>query len=324
MSVAFLTGVTGFVGSWLAEYILKNQPEWEVLGLKRWRSPLDNILHLIQNPRLKLVDGDLRDPISIRSIISDAMPDRVFHLAAQSFVPDSYSAPVNTIETNVLGTLNLLDALIELPETRILICSSSEVYGNASIIPTPETCPPAPISPYAVSKLAEDYLGFMYHRAYQVSAIRTRAFTHTGPRQHEVFFIPSIAKQIAEAEISVGKPIIMLGNPASVRTICDVRDMVRAYWLVLEKGIAGEVYNIGGTERASVRQVAEMMIGMSTIPKTQWVISENKNLLRPADVEMQYPLTSKFAAICDWKPEIPLHQALEDTLNYWRGKVSSS
>ena len=319
-----ITGITGFVGSWLAEYILEHKPDYSVYGLKRWRSPMDNISELVRKygDRLKLVDGDLRDRFSVDYALNSVWPDIIFHLAAQSYVVDSYSAPVNTMETNVMGTLNLLEGIrhrYDAKFPRVVLCSSSEVYGTASVMPTPENCPFSPVSPYAVSKVAEDMLGLMYHRAYQMPIIRTRAYTHTGPRQHQVFFIPSIAKQVAETEITLDKtPIVSIGNPDSVRTICDVRDIVRAYWQLAHVGIPGDVYNIGGVERASVRQVAEMLIGMSFISKDRWTIIEDKKLLRPADVEMQCPSVKKLKSVCDWKPEILLHQTLEDTVNFWR------
>jgi len=191
-----VTGITGFVGSHLADYILANFPEVQVLGLARWRAPKDNIMHILND--ITLEDGDLSDLSSLKTILSERKPDIIFHLAAQSYVPFSLLAPVATLSTNVIGTCNLLEAVKELKSASdydpiIHICSSSEVYGQVkeNEVPIREDNPFRPASPYAVSKVGEDMLAFQYWLSWQIKTIRTRMFTHTGPRRGEVFVVSS-------------------------------------------------------------------------------------------------------------------------------------
>lgn len=312
-----ITGVTGFVGSHLADYTLELHPEVEIYGLKRWRSPRDNIRHI--EDRLKLYDGDLRDLSSMLGIVKEIKPDLIFHLAAQSFVPMSYSAPTDTLTTNIIGTANLLEAvrILEI-DPRILVCSSPEVYGQPSEedLPITEECPLRPLSPYAVSKVGEDALAYMYYQAYGLKTIRSRAFSHTGPRRGDVFVASAFAKQIAKIERRL-QDVIRVGNLDSVRTFCDVRDMVRAYWLLLQKGELGDVYNIAGNERMDMRGVLEILLSFSDIhPK----IEVEKQLLRPKDVTIQIADDSKFRQLTGWKPRIPILKTLADILQYWRKK----
>lgn len=190
-----ITGITGFVGSHLADYILKEHPEHKIFGLKRWRSPMHNIKDIIE--RVELIDSDLRDLSSMISLLKTTKPDIIFHLAAQSFVSTSYIAPTDTIETNVVGTINLFEAIrITGLDPIIHICSSSEVYGqvNEEDLPINEDCPMRPVSPYAVSKVGEDMAGYMYFKAYGLKTIRTRMFTHTGPRRGDVFVVSTFSK----------------------------------------------------------------------------------------------------------------------------------
>lgn len=314
-----ITGITGFVGSHLADYILKWHPDVEVHGLKRWRSPMDNIRHIAD--KIHLIDGDLRDLSSMLSVIEKARPDWIFHIAAQSYVPYSYSAPADTLTTNTLGTLNLLEAVrLTGGSLKIHICSSSEVYGQVrqADIPIKEDCALRPASPYGVSKIGEDALARMYYDAYQVQTIRSRAFTHTGPRHDAVFCVPSFANQVALIERCRQERVVRVGNLDSVRTFCDVRDMVRAYWLLMEKGEPGEVYNIGGSETMTVGEMLKLMLSMT---ETGVKTVVDQKLLRPADVTLQIPDCSKFSKLTGWKPAIPFKQTLEDTLNFWRVRV---
>lgn len=311
-----LTGITGFVGSHLAEYCLERSVE--VFGIKRWRSPLDNIKHIVG--KLNLVDCDLRDENSITRVIQEVKPDWIFHLAAQSYVPSSFSAPRDTMETNILGTLNVLEAIRYTGiDPRIHICSSSEVYGQVSQheIPITEKNPLRPQSPYAVSKVGEDLLAYQYFRSYGLKTIRTRAFTHTGPRRGSVFVCSAFAKQIAEIEHGKRDPTLYVGNLSSVRTFLDVRDIVHAYWLTLEKGIPGEVYNIGGNATMRIGEMLDILLGLSNRGKGI-KIQVNKKLLRPSDVTLQIPSSEKFRKQTGWEPQISLEQTLKDLLDYWR------
>lgn len=318
---ALITGITGFVGSHLADYILAEHPEAEVFGLKRWRSPRDNIRAL--GDRVTLRDGDLRDLSSMISVLGEVKPDIIFHLAAQSYVPTSYGAPADTIETNVTGTLNLLEAVrIAGLDPVIHVCSSSEVYGqvDADNVPIKETTPLRPVSPYAVSKVGEDMLGFMYHQAYGLKTVRSRMFTHSGPRRGEVFVDSFFSLQVARIEQGLQKPVLRVGNLDSVRTFCDVRDTVRAYWALVHDCPPGEVYNIGGDATMTIREMLDMLLGM-TEAGNRVEVRVDTALLRPADVTMQIPDTSKFKSVTGWEPQIPYERTLGDMLEYWREQV---
>ncbi len=319
-----ITGITGFVGSHLAEELLANHPEVEVHGLLRWRSPRQNIEQI--ESRLRLHYGDLRDLSSLVRVLKEVEPDAISHLAAQSFVTTSYWAPVDTVETNVCGTFNLLEAVrIARLDPIIHVCSSSEVYGQVdpTEIPITETCPLRPVSPYGVSKVGEDMAAWMYHRAYGLRTIRTRMFTHSGPRRGEVFVDSFFARQLALVEKGFCEPVIRVGNLDSIRTFCDVRDTVRAYWLVLTKCRPGEVYNIGGDTVLSIREVLDRLLKMTTYPGKIAVV-QDPELLRPADVTNQVPCTDKFRAETGWVPQIPYAQTLQDMLRYWRDRVSAT
>jgi GDP-mannose 4,6-dehydratase len=289
--------------------------------LKRWRSPKDNIRGILG--KIRLYDADLRDLASLLGLLEKHPPDYIFHLAAQSFVPTSYLAPADTIETNVVGTVNLLEAVrIRKLNPLIHICSSSEVYGQVEPkdIPIREDCPLRPVSPYAVSKVGEDAAGFMYFRAYGIRTLRTRMFTHSGARRGEVFVDSFFARQVACIEAGTQEPVLRVGNLESVRTFCDVKDTVRAYWLLVQKGTPGEVYNIGGSTTMTIRQMLDMLLEMTTL-KGKIEVRVDPALVRPADVTLQIPSIEKFQKATGWKPEIPYKQTLLDMLNYWREEV---
>lgn len=319
---ALITGITGMVGSWMADYLLEQGIE--VYGIKRWRSPTDNISHLLG--KITLYDADLTDINSLQNVLAGLSPDYVFHFAAQSYVPYSYTAPIATLEANVIGSTNLLEMIryhYYLKRVRILICSSSEVYGQVKEedVPIKETCPLRPVSPYGVSKVAEDMIGYMYWKAYGIHIIRSRLFTHTGPRRGEVFHESAFAKQIALIEKGLQEPVIRVGNLGSVRTYLDVRDAVRAYWLMIIKCTPGEVYNIGGNTTMKVGEMLEKMLELSPV-KDKISIQVDKSLLRPADITLQIPDCSKFKAETRWEPKILFkEQTLVDLLNYWRDRV---
>jgi len=315
-----ITGITGFVGSHLAEYILSLPAKHEIYGICRWRSPKDN-LEKIYN-KIKLLDADLQDLSSLIRVIGGIKPEAVFHLAAQSYVLTSFNSPIQTLWTNVIGTANLLEAVRILKIDPVIhICSSSEVYGqvNKEDVPIKENCPLRPASPYAVSKVGEDMVAFQYWTSYGIKTIRTRMFTHTGPRRGDVFAMSFFAKQIAGAELGLCEPVIRVGNLKSVRTFCDVRDAVRAYWIMIHKCKPGEVYNIGGNRTMTIGEALDILIYFSKIkPK----IKVDPKLIRPSDVTLQIPCTDKFRKKTGWKPQVPLEQTLADLLNYWRDELA--
>lgn len=317
-----ITGITGFVGSHLADYVLANHPAVEIYGLVRWRSPMDNLVHIPPN-RLKLYYGDLIDLGSLIRTLGEATPEIIFHLAAQSYVKTSFEAPVDTLQTNVIGTTNLLEA-VRLTQINpvIHICSSSEVYGQVreDEVPIKEDCPFRPASPYAVSKVAEDMVAFQYWLSYGVKTIRTRMFTHTGPRRGKVFAESAFARQIALIEKKKQEPVLRVGNLDSIRTFSDVRDAVKAYWLLVNKCRPGDVYNIGGDRTMKVGEMLDLLLDFSPV-KGRVDIKVDPKLLRPSDVTLQIPDCSKFKSETGWKVQIPFEQTLEDMLNYWRERV---
>ena len=312
-----ITGVTGFVGSHLAEYCL--DLGHEVAGTMRWRSQQENLAEV--RDRVTLFEADLRDGTAARHVIGTFSPDRIFHLAAQSFVAASWSAPAETLTTNVQCQVHLLEAIRETDlDVRVQIAGSSEEYGQVldDELPIRETNALRPMSPYAVSKVAQDLMGFQYYKSYGMWIVRTRAFNHEGPRRGEVFVTASFARQIALAEAGRSEPILHVGNLEAQRDFTDVRDVVRAYWLALERCEPGEVYNIGSGRSWRIAEVAEMLIGMAKVPIE---IRTDPSRMRPSDVQVLKADTTRFRSATGWEPTIPFEQTLYDTLEYWRGKV---
>jgi GDP-mannose 4,6-dehydratase len=235
----------------------------------------------------------------------------------------SFVAPVATLQANVIGTANLLEAVRQLKadsgyDPVIHICSSSEVYGQVKEdeVPIKEDNPFRPASPYAVSKVGEDMLAFQYWLSWKVKTIRTRMFTHTGPRRGEVFVTSNFAKQVAAIEAKLAPPVVKVGNLDSVRTFLDVRDAVKAYWLLVNKCPPGEVYNIGGKETMTVGEMLNMLLKLSTVKNIDVKVDPAR--LRPSDVTLQIPCIDKFTAATGWTPQIKFEQTLKDLLNYWR------
>jgi GDP-4-dehydro-6-deoxy-D-mannose reductase len=317
---ALITGITGFAGSHLAEYLLKEQPGVEVFGTLRWRSRMENVEHL--GKRIRLVEADLRDYSSMHRALEETRPDFIFHLAAQSFVPSSWSAPNDTIVTNVTGQTNLFEAIriLKLDPVVQLACSSEE-YGLVlpDEVPIKETNPLRPLSPYAVSKVAQDYLGYQYFKSYDLKVIRTRGFNHTGPRRGQVFVTSNFCSQVAAIELGLQEPVIRVGNVEAIRDFTDVRDMVRAYWLAVTKGKPGEVYNIATGKGIRIREMLDRLLALSRV---EVKVEVDPDRLRPSDVEILIGDSSKFRADTGWEPCIPFEQTLEDLLGYWREKLS--
>ncbi len=313
-----ITGITGFVGSHLTEFLLQ-QKGVEIFGTQRWRSKTDHIEHL--RHRIQMHECDVRDASSVRNVIVAVKPDRVFHLAAQSFVPMSWSAPSETLLTNTLGQLNLMEAVREcgLP-TRIQVAGSSEEYGLVyeEELPIKETNPLRPLSPYAVSKVTQDLLGYQYAQSFKMHIVRTRAFNHTGPRRGEVFATSNFAKQIALIEAGLQEPVIQVGNLDARRDFSDVRDIVRGYWLALEHGKPGEVYNLCSGVDRSIRDVLETLLRLTSHKIT---VAVDPQRLRPSDVLILKGDRTKFHQLTGWKTEIPFEKTMQDLLDYWRVKV---
>lgn len=318
MERVLITGITGFVGSHLSELLLKK--DLEVYGTDRWRSRTENIEHI--KDKLKLIKTDMRDAHSVEQLISKVQPDYIFHLAAQSFVPMSWSAPVETIETNAVGTINLFEAVRKSKiDPKIHVAGSSEEYGMVykDELPIKETNPLRPLSPYGVSKVTQDMLSYQYNKSYGLKIVITRAFNHTGPRRGEVFATSNFSKQVAEIEKDKRKPVIEVGNLEARRDFSDVRDVVKAYWLALQKCDFGEVYNICSGKAITIKELLEMILKFSKIKNIR--IVQDTSRMRPSDVMVLEGDCTKFKKKTGWKPEIPLEKTIEDLLNYWREKV---
>lgn len=319
-----ITGITGMVGSHLCDFLLENTND-DIHGLIRWRSPLDNLEESATEigRRVKLHFGDLRDGQSLRKVIREVEPDLVFHLAAQSFPMTSFTEAESTLDTNIIGTSRLLEAIREFsPNAWVHVCSSSEVFGRVSPdkLPIDEQCTFHPASPYAISKVGTDLLSRYYWEAFGLKTMTTRMFSHTGPRRGDIFAESTFAKQIAMAEAGLIPPVIDVGNLNSLRTITHVRDAVRAYYLMLYRyPIAGEVFNIGGTESYTIGEILEKLISMSSINLSYRV---DPKRLRPIDADLQVPNAEKFSRLTGWTPEISVEQTLSELLAYWRTRVA--
>ncbi len=325
--IAFITGITGMVGSHLADFLLE-KTEWEIHGLTRWRSPLDNISHLLpqinRKERINLLYGDLRDSDSINEAVRVSQPDYVFHLAAQSYPKTSFTAPLDTYETNIQGTSRVLEALRQYKKDAVIhVCASSEVFGRVpkEKLPIDEECTFHPASPYAISKVGTDLIGRYYAEAYGMKVMTTRMFTHTGPRRGDVFAESTFAKQIAMIEAGQIAPVLKTGNLDSLRTFADVRDAVNAYYmLVTINPQGGQYYNIGGQYTCTVQSMLQYLLSLSPM-KDEITVESDPERLRLIDADLQVPNTAKFEAHTGWKPHIPFERTMQDLLDYWRERV---
>ena len=330
---AFITGITGQVGSILADYLLDNT-DLEIIGMMRWNEPLDNIYHLTKRinlgERISICYCDLNDYPSLLSNISKERPDYIFHLAAQSYPQTSFSIPIETLQTNIIGTANILETVKHLNildgyNPTIHICSSSEVYGKADKgINIDENTKLHGSSPYSISKIGTDYLGRFYGEAYKLKSFVTRMGTHSGPRRSDVFFESTAAKQIALIEAGLQAPKLMLGNLNSIRTFQDARDAVRAYYLLAlesEKGKIknGDIFNIAGEEAFKLTEVVEILLKMSKVKDIEVIISDDR--LRPIDADYQMFDNTKIKSVIDWKPEIKAEDMFKDLLDHWRTEI---
>ena len=310
-----ITGLTGFAGSHLADYCIARGGV-EVHGIIRWRSRTENIEH--SRDKIALHECDLRDAFSTREVIEHVRPDYIFHLAAQSFVPTSWRAPTESLTTNVIGQLNIFEAVRKAEiKCRIQIACSSEEYGMVyeDELPIKETNPYRPLSPYAVSKVGQDLLGYQYFMSYGMDIVRTRGFNHTGPRRGPVFVMSDFAKQIVDAEKGLREPVMYVGNLDASRDFTDVRDVVRGYFMALEKAKAGEAYNICSGKAWVIRDALDKLVELSDV---KMEVRQDPKRLRPSDVPRLLGDNSKFKADTGWEPEIPFETTLQDILDFWR------
>lgn len=322
-----ITGITGFVGSHMADLLLKKGGA-KIFGLKRWNlSRLRNIKHLLDDERVMLFDCDITDPIATREVIAQICPDKIYHFAAQSFVSPSWLHPNTYMDVNFKGTVNLMEACrVAGINPRILIAGSPEEHGDikAEELPITEQTVLRPVNPYAVTKVAQDLISYVYHRSYGMNIIRTRAFNHEGPRRDNVFGLSWYAYQIARIEAGKQKPLLETGHIGDKRNFTHISDMVEAYYLAMEKAVPGELYLIGSDEEDHIITFKDALARMISISKVKNIkIKVNKKYVRPTALPFLIGDTSKFRKLTGWKPKIGLDQIFSDTLNYWREFVNN-
>ena len=322
-----ITGITGFVGSHVADLVLEKGGA-ELYGLKRWNlSRLRNVKHLINDERVTFVDCDITDPVATREVIASIRPDKIFHFAAESFVSPSWMHPSHYIDVNYKGTVNIMEACrVAGINPRMLIAGSPEEFGDVKPeeLPITEETVLRPVNPYAVTKIAQDLIGYVYHRSYGMNIIRTRAFNHEGPRRDNVFGLPWYAYQIARIEAGKQKPILETGHTGDKRNFTHVKDMAEAYYLAIEKCVPGELYLIGSDEEDHVctfKEALDRMIKLSTAKNIEVKVSDK--YVRPTALPFLIGNTTKFRKLTGWKPKIGMEQILSDTLNYWREFVKN-
>jgi GDP-4-dehydro-6-deoxy-D-mannose reductase len=313
---ALITGAGGFVGGHLCAHLLAHT-DWDLLG-----TVYPRLVEVERpEPRLRLQHTDLRDRARVHALVNEAQPDYIFHLAAQSFIPTSLADPWDTLENNIRGELNLLEAVRQSGrEVRVLVIGSNEEYGapKPGELPLTEKSPLRPNNPYAVSKVAQDFMGLQYHLSYGLPVVRVRPFNHTGPGQSPRFVVPAFASQIARIEAGLQEPVMKVGNLEVARDFSDVRDIVRAYHLAVTQAEPGEVYNLASGQPRSVRGLLETLLSYS---QAEIRVERDPDRYRPVDVPVTYGSAAKFRQRTGWEPRIPFEQTLRDVLEYWRGEV---
>ena len=309
-----MTGAGGFAGHHLLDY-LAAATGWELYGNRHSTSVGQG------QGQVRWVAADLTDRAQAVEMVEQVRPDYVFHLAAQSNVQIAFKEPEATIMNNVVGQLNLLDALrAHVPEARVLVVGSSEQYGmvRPEDIPIDEETPFRPNNPYAVSKIAQDALALQYFLAYGQKTIRVRPFNHIGPGQTELFVAAAFARQVARIEAGQQEPVIYVGNLDAERDFTDARDMIRAYYLAITEGEPGEVYNIGSGRGRTIQWLLDSLVGMSNV---EVEVKQDPSRMRPSDIPTLVSDNTRFHTLTGWEPKIPLDQTLLDVLDYWRAKV---
>lgn len=318
MKKILITGASGFAGGYLSEH-LHAQDKFEIFGTYHQE---DGFIHSPVKEKIQFRKIDLLDAQSVLSLINEIKPDLLFHLAGAASPAKSFADPIGTFAANVNSQINILEAMAKykLLNSRILIISSAEIYGRVAPteLPIDEDAPLSPSSPYAVSKIAQDYLGLQYYMSYKLQCIRVRPFNHIGPHQSTKFVVADFSKQIAEIEKGVKEPIIFVGNLEAKRDFTDVRDIVKAYYMVQELGMPGEVYNIGSGISRSAKEILDILLSLTT---RKISIKVDPQKLRPSDTPDIICNNKKLTDLTGWQPKIPLKQTLQDTLDYWRNIV---
>lgn len=312
MPKALVTGINGFAGTHLSNLLI--QKNYEVFGIVKPAKDVKLDSHFFA--------VDIQDFEGIKKVIAEITPDHIYHLAALTSPARSFQNPAETVTTNISGQLNILEAVkqLGLSETKVLVVSSAEIYGSANEedLPLNEKAPIKPLSPYAVSKVAQDFLGYQYNKAHNIKTVIVRPFNNIGPHQAPIFVIPAFAKQIAEIEKGIKEPVLKVGNLESRRDFTDVRDVVRAYELLMQKGENGGAYNIGSGKSHKISEILEMLLSLSD---KKIVVEKDSALMRPGDIPELRCDYDKLHKATGWKPEIDIEESLKDTLDYWRNII---
>lgn len=317
MTKALITGIQGFAGSHLAEFLLSKG--YQVFGLDISPINAPHIAHI--RDRLLLFECDIRDRKRLHDVIYQTKSDEIYHLAAMPHVPTSFRDPKLTFDVNLYGSLNLFEAIKEVSgNIKILYVGSGTEYGDVKKEETPinEDIPLRPTDPYSVSKVSANMLAFQYFKSFNMHIVRVRPFNHIGPRQSPEFVCSSFAKQIAEIEKGKKEPVLTVGNLETMRDFTDVRDMVKAYWLAIQKGTPGEVYNICSEKAISIKEILEKFLSMSN---RNIQVKQDSDRLRPHDSPILLGNSTNFKKRTGWKPEIQLDETLKSIVDYWRNII---
>ena len=336
-----ISGVSGFVGSTLCDFLLEKEKDAIIYGIKRWRSRIENIKHLFNNGRVHFLEADLLDRTSLANAIKESKPDVVYHFAAQSFPGSSFKTPISTVTTNTVGSINFFEELLiarnnKICDPIIINCSTSEVFGmpQENEVPIKETNPIRAANPYSISKVAQDLFGTYCFQAHGLKVITTRLFSHEGKRRGKEFAISWFAYQIVNNEriykdfyiknVDNHKNkrfIVKVGNLDSVRTYAHIDDAIKAYYLIKSLGKIGKVYVIGGDHTCSVGDMLENLLSKSIIPRNLVDIIVDPQLVRPTDITLQIPCSDEFKKDTGWKPTLGIDEICEDILSYWREQL---
>lgn len=305
------------MGSHLAEFLI--QKKQKIYGTCLACEPLDNIAHI--KKQINLTECDITDFDSLSKLIHRIGPDQIYHLAAFSSVGESFTRPLDVVGTNVRGALYLLEILRNMrKKIRLLVVSSADIYGRVKKkeIPIKESHNLNPVSPYGASKACADLLAYQYFQSYGVFVVRARSFNHTGPRQRLGFVVPDFASQIAKIDLVISKPVMKVGDLSAKRDLSDVRDVVKAYHLLMEKGKPGEAYNVCSGKAFKIETLLSTLLRFSSKKIKLW----KKSKRRPNEIPVLLGDNSKIKKTAGWEPQISINKTLKDTLNYWREKYS--
>ncbi len=316
MARVLITGIGGFAGSHLAEYLLSTTEDevWGIIHHSQWRlAEIEKKLHLLR--------VDLTDPIATLEAINIARPDKVYHLAGQADVGQAWTEPWRTYKLNLRTQLNILESIVALKlQPAILLVTSNLVYGQPRQLPLDESAPLQPDTPYGVSKAAQDLMGRQYVITNRLHIVRARPFNHIGPRQAASFVVPAFAEQVARIEAGLQEPVIRVGNLSARRDFSDVRDIVRAYYLLAEKGRPGEAYNVGSGHSHTIREVLDILLTNTPVPIRE---ETDPQRLRPSDIPDLYGNNEKLHQETGWRPQISFQKSVLDVLAEWRERVAS-